>query len=207
MNAAPTVFVLDDEPSVCNGVAALASTMGLACHSFTSVERFLERFDPLQPGCAIIDMRIGDTDGIKLLRNIAGHDHDYPVILISAYLNVSTAVRAMQSGAFTVLEKPCPADQLDNAIREAVNASQTRQKTRLRRSELQARFNSLQPRERKMMMFIVNCVPNKNIIRELGVSMRTAARIRATVYEKMGVEFTVELAQIAVELSRFGLGE
>ena len=140
----PTVFVVDDEPAACNSVAALVSSMSMDCRSFFSAEQFLEHFDLSQPGCVVIDLRLDSKmNGLELQDHLKRYDHALPVVLLSAYLDVPIAVRAMQNGAVAVLEKPYKSDQLADAIRNAVEISRGSLQARMRHSDLQTRYDSL----------------------------------------------------------------
>jgi RNA polymerase sigma factor (sigma-70 family) len=195
----PTVFVIDNESATCDRVAALASSMKLGCRSFSSAEQFLNHYDPMQPGCAVIDLQLEGMGGVKLHEHLTHLHNSIPVVCVGAYLNVSTAVRAMQNGAITVLEKPCQNEQLTDAIRKAIDINREEQAARIKWIDLSKRFNSLEPREYQVMMLIVKGLPNKTIARQLGISQRTVSRIRADIFGKIGVECAVDLAQIAVE--------
>ncbi len=139
--------------------------------------------------------------GLDLQQRLVRLDSIISVVIVSADLDVPAVVRAMQNGAIAVFEKPCEPGPLTDAIHAAFNLSLVTLKTRRRWTTLQSRFDHLDLRERQVMAMIVGGLPNKLIARKLGVCQRTAARIRADVLEKMGVESAVELAQMAVLLA------
>jgi FixJ family two-component response regulator len=198
-----TVFVVDDEPAARNSVTALVSSMSMDCRSFSSAEQFLDHFDFSQPGCVVVDLHLDcKMNGLDLQERLSRYDHALPVVLLSAYLDVPTAVRAMQNGAVAVLEKPCKTDQLADAIRNAVEISRNSQQSRIKQTELQTRYDSLDQREREVMTLILNGFPNKVISHRFDICKRTVARIRADIFRKMGVESAVELAQIVAGLRR-----
>ena len=105
-----------------------------------------------------------------------------------------------QLGA-TVLKKGCAADQPASAIPRAVGIKPSMPAPRPDHAGLQFRFDSLHWREREAMARIVDGVPNKTIARQLGVSHRTANRIRAAVFKKMEVASAVDLARIVGEFA------
>jgi two-component system, LuxR family, response regulator FixJ len=196
----PTVFVVDDEAVARDSVAALVSSMNLGCRSFSSAEQFLDNYDPFHPGCVVIDMHLDGMNGLQLQERLAGQECSIPVVFMGAYLNVPIAVRAMQNGAITVLEKPLVANQLADAIQKAVDISREELETRNRRTNLRNRYNSLNKREQEVVALIINGMPNKTIARDLDISQRTVARIRSDVFKKMGADSAVDLAQMAIEL-------
>jgi two-component system, LuxR family, response regulator FixJ len=194
------VYVVDDESAARASMVALATSMGLVCETYSSGEEFLERFDPARPGCAVVDLRLEAMDGIQLQKHLIGMGCELPIIFVSAFMNVPTAVQALQNGAVTVLEKPCQPDQLMAAIHMALNLCRKRLEAALKRAVIQTRFESLDVREREVMSMILREMPNKNIASNLGISQRTMNRLRAEVLEKMGAESAVGLAQVAVLL-------
>jgi FixJ family two-component response regulator len=191
-----TLFVVDDDPEVRASMAALGTSMGWDCQAFSSAEEFLEHFDPARPGCVVTDLRLEGMDGLQLQEHLANLSGAPPVILISAYGSIPIAVRAMRNGALTVLEKPCDADELAGAIRLAGSIHPSTSGASPNRAGLQFRFDSLDSRERETMVWIIDGVPTKTIARQLDVSPRTANRIRAAVFKKMGVESAVDLARM-----------
>ena len=148
-----TLFVIDDDPKSRKAVAALASSMQIRCETFASAEGFLDRYEPSLRGCALVDFRLGGMDGLQLQERLQALGSALSVILISAYADVSLAVRAMESGAVAFIEKPYKNDELADAIRKALDrCTQTRQplankaekRQRLAAQELQTVFSRIQ---------------------------------------------------------------
>ncbi len=194
-----TLFVVDDEPDARRGVAALASSMGIRCETFASGEELLDRFNPAAAGCLLVDLRLTGMSGLELIERLAVKGSTLPVILISAFADVRTTVRAMKNGALTVIEKPYQADELADAIRAAVESNRQSREERARRAEVRRRISTLTPRERQTMEMIMAGKPNKAIARELNLSQRTVDRTRAVLLEKMGVESAVGLARVVTD--------
>ena len=199
-----TLFVVDDDPDACRSAAALASSMGLACETYSSAESFLESFQSSRPGCVLIDLRLNGMSGFDLQEELVARGSELPVIVISAYADVPATVRLMRNGALTVLEKPYRADELAEAIRVAIEMDCQQRAARAERRRLQERIDALPPRERQTMDLIVAGKPNKAIARQLDVSHRTVDRLRAAVLRKMGIDTAVELARIVGELQASG---
>jgi FixJ family two-component response regulator len=115
-----TLFVVDDDPQARKAVAALASSMKIRCELFASAEEFLDRYDPTLAGCALVDYRLGGMDGLQLLDRLRALGTTMAVVLISAYADASLALRAISSGALTVIEKPYENDELADAVGQAL---------------------------------------------------------------------------------------
>ena len=118
-----TLFVVDDDPNSRKAVAALASSMRIRCETFASAEGFLDRYDPSLTGCALVDFRLGGMDGLELQERLQAMGSALCVVLISAYADVSLAVRAINSGAVAFVEKPYKDDELADAVRKAIDRS------------------------------------------------------------------------------------
>jgi FixJ family two-component response regulator len=200
----PTLFVVDDDPGARRSAAALASSIGVACETYSSAESFLQSFDPSCPGCVLIDLRLNGMSGFELQEELAARGSDLPVIVISAYVDVPATVRLMRNGALTVLEKPYQADELAETIRLAFETDRQRRTALAERRWIRQRINSLCPREKQTMELIVAGRPNKLIARQLDVSHRTVDRLRAAVFRKIGVDTAVELARVVGELRACG---
>jgi len=195
----PTLFVVDDEPSACKGVAALAMSMGIPCETFLSAEAFLEAYDPSRAGCVLIDLRLKGISGVDLQQRLVAMGSTLGVVLISAYADVPTAVKGMQNGAVALLEKPYRDDQLTDTIRAAFEVNRRLREEKTRQAEVQRRLDSLTERERQLMEAILQGKPNRVIARDLGVSQRTVDRLRSSVFKKMNVDSAVGLARAVGE--------
>jgi two-component system, LuxR family, response regulator FixJ len=124
-----TLFIVDDDPKSCKAVAALASSMKIKCETFASAERFLDRYNPSLTGCALVDYRLGGMDGLQLQERLRAMGSSLLVILISAYADVTLAVRAIKSGAVAFIEKPYKNDELADAVRRAMDQCTHTQQT------------------------------------------------------------------------------
>ena len=159
----PTVFVVDDDPAARQSVSALVESMGLAAQTFESAEQFLATFDPTRPGCLVTDFRMLGMSGLDLQEALARESIKLPVIVITAYADVPTAVRAMKRGAITLLEKPCHEEELVANIRRAVEMDTTRRQESARVTDIRARLASLSDGEKSVVACLLKGKMNKNI--------------------------------------------
>ena len=97
----------------------------------------------------LVDLRLPDMNGLQLQEDLLALGCVLPVILVGGFVDVPTAVRAMQNRAITVLEKPCPAHVLANAIQKGLSADAARREAIRRRTLLSRRLAALTPRERR----------------------------------------------------------
>jgi FixJ family two-component response regulator len=202
-----TVFIVDDQPAARASAAALVSSLGFDCETFSSAKEFFDAVDILQAGCAIIDLHLPEMDAFALQEHLVSSGSAIAVVFVGADISVQLAVRAMRLGAISVLEKPYNADQLAEAICKSAAISRIAHATKHRLTVLRGRFEMLNSRERRVMMMVVEGVPNKTIAHKLDVCQRTAAQLRADVFEKMGADSAVDLAVMARDLWRLDSAE
>lgn len=188
------VWIVEDDPETRSSFAALVKSLGLIPESFGSAAEILPRLVEDLRGCAIVDFRLPDTDGLELFREMQHRGCDLPVILISAFLDVRRAADAMGAGVFRVLEKPYRDSELSEAIHEAIEHDRVAHSKRTLRIDFAHRLETLDGRERAALDLIISGCPNKTVERKLAVSTRTVDRIRASILEKMKYLSFVELA-------------
>ena len=200
MSHEATVYIVDDDPAARDSVSALVTAAGLRVRSFSSAEAFLLENRPDKPSCLVTDLRMLGMSGLDLLEQLQRSDSPLPAILISAYADVPVAVRAMEAGAVTLLEKPCRHDQLITAIHKALERDTSDRAARTHRAELKKRLASLSPEEYEVMQRMVAGKLNKVVANELLISLRTVETRRHKVLEKMQADSLAELVRMVVEV-------
>jgi two-component system, LuxR family, response regulator FixJ len=198
-----TVFVIDDDEAVRESIAALVDIRGLPVETFASGEDFLAAYSGVAPGCVVTDLRIehGMT-GLELQVALRERGCKIPVIVISAYANVSNAVQAMNNGAITLLEKNCSSEDLWKAIIEALATDSDLRAANLEHRTLIQRFEQLKPEELVVMQGVIDGQLNKVIAKDLSLSLRTVESRRHNVLEKVGVSSIPELVRLCVALEQ-----
>jgi FixJ family two-component response regulator len=119
VSVAPTVFVVDDDPSVRKALRRLIRSAGLNVEVFASAEEFLdfERYDG--PACLVLDIQMPGLSGLQLQEQLATSGSHLPIIFITAYEDANVRARALDQGAARFLEKPFDDEVLLDAIRSA----------------------------------------------------------------------------------------
>ena len=200
MSQEATVYVVDDDPAARDSVSALVIAASLRVQTFSSAEAFLQNYHPEKPGCLVTDLRMLGMSGLELLETLQRDKSRLPVILISAYADVPVAVRAMQAGAVTLLEKPCRNDQLITAIHQALARDASQRQSQARQQEIKRRLAGLTQEEYEVMQRMVAGKLNKVIANELLISLRTVETRRHKVLEKMQAESLAELVRMVVQV-------
>ncbi len=101
-----TVYVVDSDQSVLDGVRSLLGTLGVGVRCYRSAEKFLDNVDFDKPGCVIVEVHLPGINGLDLQETIRRRRVDYPVIVVASNADVPMAVRAMRLGALDFIEKP-----------------------------------------------------------------------------------------------------
>ena len=130
------IFVIDDDPAARESVAALVRSHGLSAETYPSAEDFLEHFNRDSEGCVVVDLRMPGMSGTDLQRKLEQEGVDLPVIIITAFGSIPTAIESMKLGAFDYLTKPFGNDELLLVVSRALEDCKLRQEVRRLRSEL-----------------------------------------------------------------------
>jgi two-component system response regulator FixJ len=199
----PTVYVVDDDAAVRDSLAVLLRSAGFRSETFASAEDFLARFRPDRPGCLVLDVRLDGMDGLELQRRLNAGEIGIPIIFISGHGTVHTAVRTMQAGAMTFLEKPFAQNALLEHVRSALAHDAEVRAAEARRRDARARLATLTQRERAILEQVLAGRINKEIAGELGLATRTVEVHRARLMQKMGAESAAELVRKALETGLF----
>lgn len=194
----PTVFVVDDDPGIRDSVTWLFQSVGLPVETYGSAQKFLETYAPSRPGCLILDVRLPGMGGLDLLEALRRRGATLPVIVVTAFGEVHSAVRAMKGGAIDVMEKPTRDQVLLDRVQQALELDRRTRATLASRAEAAARYARLSKRELEVIALIIAGKANKVIANELKLSPKTVEAHRAAIMRKLGVHSIAELVRIVM---------
>lgn len=207
-----TVFIVDDDAIVREGMAWLLRSRRLMSESFDSADAFEAMLNatrgqwpnglPQQAGCILLDVRMPGQSGLALFEKLiaSGIAQAWPVIFLTGHADVPTAVDTVKQGAFDFCEKPFSDNALVDRVEQALALSQERLTVRQVHAILHMRLEELTERERDVMRLVIEGLPNKLIADQLDISVRTVEVHRSRVFDKMNVKSAVELANLLREL-------
>lgn len=193
----PVVFIIDDDPSLCDALVSLFRSVGLQVKAFGSAPEFLQSKLPDGPSCLVLDVRLPGLSGLDFQSELAKANIQIPIVFMTGHGDISMTVRAMKAGAVEFLPKPFRDQDILDAVQAGLERDRTRRRSESDSSKLKASFDSLTPREQEIMGFVTSGLTNKQIAGEIGVSEIAAKVHRGNVMRKMGAKSLAELVRMA----------
>jgi len=111
-----TIVIVEDDPSMLQGLNRLLSEHGFRVERFTSAESFLDDIAECEANCLVVDIHLGGISGIDLKRKLTSSGSNVPVIFMTAIDNEITRQEAFDVGCVAYLKKPFFAKLLIDAI-------------------------------------------------------------------------------------------
>lgn len=203
LNAAPsTVFIVDDDPSICEGISNLLESEGMGARHFGSAQEFLQFWSEDMPGCLLLDVRLPGITGVEFQEKLNGLGVSIPIIFMTAHADVPMVRKVMKAGAVEFLTKPFQRDELLTAIHQAFEKDRLRREEQRELQSVRQRYELLSQRERDVMEMATAGLLNKEIANRLELSEITVKVHRRHVMEKMGANTFAELVRLADTIKR-----
>jgi DNA-binding NtrC family response regulator len=121
-----SILVIDDDDTVRETLAEFFSALGHSARGAATATAGRKAVAEHSPDVALVDLRLPDADGLRLLQAIRADDPEVGVIFLTGHGDVPTAVRAMREGAVDFLQKPVDLDELEAAVNRAAEAGRMR---------------------------------------------------------------------------------
>src|SRR5215475_11103466 len=180
-----TVFIVDDDPAICESLCDLIESAGLVTRQLASAEDFLKICSDQPAGCLVLDVRLPGISGMELQNKLIKSGFAIPIIIMTAHGDIPMVRNAMKAGAVEFLTKPFQDEELLAAIEQAFALDRSqRSATSLERSIVE-RWKTLSERERQVLEMVTAGLLNKQIADRLNLSLITVKLYRRQVMDKM----------------------
>jgi DNA-binding NtrC family response regulator len=133
-----TIFVIDDDESIREGLKSLLKSAGFNVQTFTSGQDFLQNHQSISHGCLVLDIKLPGLSGLDLQQQLALLGVKTPIIFITGFASIPMTVQAMKAGAVEFLTKPFSDEALLNAVQQAVEKDRQDRINRLQIDSLQS---------------------------------------------------------------------
>jgi FixJ family two-component response regulator len=191
------ICVVDDDEDVRSSISSLLRSVGYRVKTFAGPQEFLASDAMDTASCLILDIRLGEADGLEFQEELVAADTPIPIILISGHGDIPMTVRAMKAGAVNFLPKPFAEAALLAGVREAVSRARQKRSEADRDHSLRMHYESLTSREREVMGLVTAGLMNKQIAWQLSLSEITVKIHRGNMMRKMQAKSLAELVRMA----------
>jgi len=192
------IYIVDDDDGLRQSVEVLLEVAGgFITDSFASGEAFLERVPDIEAGCVLLDLNMPGLNGLEVLRRLQQVDSRFETILLTGQGDIGVAVEAMKAGAVDFIEKPYDNRLLLSALENGFASIENREKQALAVQLARENIEKLTPRERDVLLGLIDGKANKIIAYELDISPRTVEIYRSNLMDKLGVRSVAEAVRIA----------
>ena len=116
----PRILIVDDEPTICWALREALTDEGFVVELAASAEEGLIAAARSRPDAMLLDVRLPGQDGLSAIHSFRERIGSAPIVVMTAFGNLDTAVRAVEQGAFDYLIKPFDLDQVIQIVRRAV---------------------------------------------------------------------------------------
>lgn len=186
-----TVFIVDDDEDVRDALSMLMRAAGLHTETFAAARDFLQRLNPRDSGCLILDIRMPGMTGLELQSELHKRRSRLPIVFLTGHGDVPLAVKAMKAGAVDFIQKPLDEHRLVMAVMNALktHAGQGMEADQSGEASMNQsdRLASLSRRETDVLEQVISGKQNREIAEALYISIKTVEFHRANIRQKLGV--------------------
>lgn len=179
-----TVYVVDDDPELCESVDWLLGSIGISPRICHSADDFLAQYSGDTPACIVLDVRMPRISGPRLQEKLNEFAPHVAIIFVSAHGDIRMSVSTLQAGAMDFLEKPYDPQRLLDAVQAGMEKAAERFRTHEHKRSVESKVALLTPREREILALVVEGLPSQNIARRLDISVKTVDVHRARIKSK-----------------------
>lgn len=192
----PVIRIVDDDAMMLSSWVFLLEGEHRTVRAYTNALEFLEKDDPEDTGCLLLDVRMPAMSGLELQELMSLKEIDLPIVFVSGHGDIDMVVRALKHGACDFLQKPVDEVRLLNALDAAIEKDrQHRAEVREVRT-LEERYDTLTAREKEVVGLVGQGLMNKVVADHMGISERTVQIHRGVAMKKLRARSVVDLVKI-----------
>jgi len=196
-NRSPTIYIVDDDVSVCRALSLLLKSHGFKVQTFMRAADFLAFKHLKLPSCLVLDIQLPDINGLVLQEVMERRGISIPIVFITGYGDIPMSVKGMKAGAIDFLTKPFTKKKLLDAVTLAIAKNKVQIKEQAAISKIKRRIKTLSPRELEVFRFVAKGMLSKQIARKRGTALQTIKVHRGRVMQKMQAKTVTELIRFA----------
>ena len=189
----PIAILVDDDEEVRDSLEELLNSVGIESITLSSAQDVLNTDLPDRPGCLVLDVRMPGLSGLDLQHLLSAKGIQMPVVFLTGHGDIAMSVQAMKAGAVDFLTKPVRDQTFLDAVSAAIEADIARRAASTESSRARALYQTLTPREREVLRFVVSGAMNKQIAFALGISEITVKLHRSNMMKKMNARSLTHL--------------
>lgn len=180
------IRVLDDDEELLDSIDYFLTTEGWTVETFNDMEALFQSWDDEKPGCLLLDIQMPKANGLEVQRRLDAAGYVCPIIFMSSYGTLDTAIEAFRNGAFDFFKKPFRSEELLATVTRSVEKDIQRRQAAYKESPLGI-FNSLTERERQVAHDLKQGLDSALISEHLNISQRTLERYRQNIFKRYNV--------------------
>jgi two-component system, NtrC family, response regulator HydG len=179
-----TILVVDDKESLRDSVGTTLERAGFDVALAPDGPTALTMIAARRPDCVVSDLKMPGMTGLELLEKVRAIDEDLPLVLMTAFASVQTAVQAIRLGAFNYLQKPFEGDELLINIKRAIEHAGLKKENAMLRAGLETPASADQPargRAENAPVGVERLVGDTPVMALLKAEIRSVAKSQGTV--------------------------
>ena len=195
------VYIVEDDASFRKSMERLIRASGYEAVACETANSFLAQASIRHPGCLLLDVQLPDIDGLRLQQELMEKGIHLPIIFMTGHGTIPMSVRAMKDGAVDFLPKPFKTKDLLSAIGKALERDTHDVGEELQKNKIKALLDSLTPREKEVLRWVITGKLNKQIAYALGTKEKTIRVHRSRLMQKTKVSSEAELVRLAEKVN------
>ncbi|WP_018983620.1 response regulator transcription factor [Salinimonas chungwhensis] len=202
MPAPMKVYLVDDDKLILETLTRIFQTNGFSVLSFSDTRTFLHHDIDTDHACVVLDLNMPYHSGLDILATLKHSYPGFPVLIYSGKADVISAVRAMEDGAVTLIQKPAPAELLLSKVKTAIEQRKSVMLDMAKARHAKNLMSQLTERENAVALQVAEGYSASEIAEQLHISNRTVEAHKSNIFSKLNVHSVAGLTRIVLQSER-----